>query len=74
MTPNGCGAATNTVKDVKDSIREAKILRAMKSSSRTHLLGYNLVKLQLTMILIPGDMYPRFLRMILVTGTLDGDQ
>ena len=39
ITPNGCGEATNTVKDVKGRIRAATILRAKIISSRTHLMG-----------------------------------
>ena len=73
MTPNGCGAAKNTVKDGEVRIRAATILRAMKSYSRTHPLGYHIVNMQLTMILLQGYSYPILLRMMLVSGKLDGD-
>ena len=73
MTPNVCGAATNTVKYFKGRIRVAIILQAVTIYSRTHLLGYHLVKLKLTMILLQGEMYTLFLRMMPVTGTFYGD-
>ena len=67
MTPNGCGAATNTIKDVKCRIRMATILQAMIISSITHLLGYHIVKIQLKMRLLQGKISPLFLRMMPVT-------
>ena len=73
MTPNGCGAATYNIKNGEGRIREATTLRAMKSSSRTHLLVYHLSKMQLTMILLQGYSYPLFLMMMLVNGKLDGE-
>ena len=47
MKPNGCGASTKTIKYGECRIKAATPLRAMKSSSRTHFLGYRLAKLQL---------------------------
>ena len=73
MTPNGCGAATNTVKDVKGRNRAATIMQAMIISLRTHLLGYHRFNMKFKMILLQGGIYPMFLRMILVTGKLYGD-
>ena len=46
MTPNRCGAATKTINDGIGSIREVTILQVMKSSSRTDLMVYHVVKMQ----------------------------
>ena len=73
MKPHGCGASTNTVNYFNGRIRAATILQAMKISSRTQITGYHLVKLKLTMILLQGEMYTLFLRIMPVTGTFYGD-
>ena len=73
MTPNGCGSATKNIKDGEGSIRSATILRSITSSSRTHLLGYNIFNLQLKIRLLQGKRSPLFLVMMLVTGTLDDE-
>ena len=73
MIPNGCGASKNTVNYFKGRIRAAKILWVMIISSINHLPGYHLVKLKLTMILLQGEMYTLFLRMMPVTSTFYGD-
>ena len=61
------------VKDGEGRIRVAIILQAMTSSSRTHILGYHLGKLQFKNRLLQGERSPLLLRMMLVTGTLDVD-
>ena len=73
MTPNECGASRNNLKYFKGRIRAATILQAMTISSRTHLPGYHIIKMKLTMILIQGEISPLFLRMIPMTGKLYGD-
>ena len=73
MTPNGFGTATKTVKDGGERIREAIILLALEIFSKTHLLGSQIVKLQLTMKLAQGVRSQLVFRMRLVTGTLYGD-
>ena len=54
-------------------IRAATILQAVTSSPRTHLLGYELVNLQFRIRLLQGERSSRFLVILPVTDTLDGD-